>query len=192
MAPFAYGNIIKSHVPPAEPEAWDLWAAQSGQIFFSHSTWRWLVFFTNWIPVFTGMTILVAQYFYMVILAKAGIQEISVFVLLPFCLGVRQHFKILFPYLSNFRSPPAEPEVYLWLIMAEKIYRVNMTTLMATSEDVPEKWKFLGSRGLTSRPAPGILRRTVPAAQHRVGFLRGRDWLILEYLSRYLQCFALR
>ena len=45
--------------------------------------------FTNWIPVFTGMTILVAQYFYMVILAKTGIQEISVFVLLPFCLGVR-------------------------------------------------------------------------------------------------------
>ena len=34
--------------------------------------------------------------------------------------------------------------------MAEKIYRVNMTTLTATSEDVPEKWKGLGGRGLTS------------------------------------------
>ena len=34
--------------------------------------------------------------------------------------------------------------------MAEKIYRVNMTTLTATSEDVPEKWQFLGGRGLTS------------------------------------------
>ena len=34
--------------------------------------------------------------------------------------------------------------------MAEKIYRVNMTTLTAASEDVPEKWKVLGGRGLTS------------------------------------------
>ena len=34
--------------------------------------------------------------------------------------------------------------------MAEKIYRVNMTTLTATSEEVPEKWKGLGGRGLTS------------------------------------------
>jgi len=34
--------------------------------------------------------------------------------------------------------------------MAEKIYRVNMTNLTATSEDVPEKWKGLGGRGLTS------------------------------------------
>ena len=34
--------------------------------------------------------------------------------------------------------------------MAEKIYRVNMATLTATSEDVPEKWKALGGRGLTS------------------------------------------
>jgi len=34
--------------------------------------------------------------------------------------------------------------------MAEKIYRINMTTLTATSEDVPEKWKGLGGRGLTS------------------------------------------
>ena len=34
--------------------------------------------------------------------------------------------------------------------MAEKIYRVNMTTLLTTAEDVPEKWKMLGGRGLTS------------------------------------------
>jgi len=34
--------------------------------------------------------------------------------------------------------------------MAEKIYRVNMTTLTAAVEDAPEKWKGLGGRGLTS------------------------------------------
>ena len=34
--------------------------------------------------------------------------------------------------------------------MAEKIYRVNMATLTSTAEDVPEKWKVLGGRGLTS------------------------------------------
>jgi aldehyde:ferredoxin oxidoreductase len=34
--------------------------------------------------------------------------------------------------------------------MAEKIYRVNMGTLTASSEEVPEKWKGLGGRGLTS------------------------------------------
>ena len=34
--------------------------------------------------------------------------------------------------------------------MAEKIYRVNMATLKTTSEEVPEKWKGLGGRGLTS------------------------------------------
>jgi aldehyde:ferredoxin oxidoreductase len=34
--------------------------------------------------------------------------------------------------------------------MAEKIYRVNMTTLTASSEEVPGKWKGLGGRGLTS------------------------------------------
>jgi aldehyde:ferredoxin oxidoreductase len=34
--------------------------------------------------------------------------------------------------------------------MAEKIYRVNMTTLSASSEDVPAQWKGLGGRGLTS------------------------------------------
>jgi len=34
--------------------------------------------------------------------------------------------------------------------MTEKIYRVNMATLTAAIEDVPEKWKALGGRGLTS------------------------------------------
>ena len=34
--------------------------------------------------------------------------------------------------------------------MADKIYRVNMSTLTAAIEDVPEKWKVLGGRGLTS------------------------------------------
>jgi aldehyde:ferredoxin oxidoreductase len=34
--------------------------------------------------------------------------------------------------------------------MTEKIYRVNMTTLAAAIEDVPEKWKALGGRGLTT------------------------------------------
>ena len=34
--------------------------------------------------------------------------------------------------------------------MTEKIYRVNMATLTAAIEDVPEKWKVLGGRGLTS------------------------------------------
>src|SRR5512136_182782 len=34
--------------------------------------------------------------------------------------------------------------------MAEKIYRVDMTTLTASSEEVPQQWKGLGGRGLTS------------------------------------------
>ncbi|MDY0104990.1 MAG: aldehyde ferredoxin oxidoreductase N-terminal domain-containing protein, partial [Lentimicrobium sp.] len=34
--------------------------------------------------------------------------------------------------------------------MADKIYRVNMTSLTVSSEEVPEKWKGLGGRGLTS------------------------------------------
>jgi len=34
--------------------------------------------------------------------------------------------------------------------MAEKLYRVNMSTLTATVEPVPEKWMGLGGRGLTS------------------------------------------
>lgn len=35
-------------------------------------------------------------------------------------------------------------------MMADKIYRVNMTTLSTSSEDVPQQWKGLGGRGLTS------------------------------------------
>lgn len=34
--------------------------------------------------------------------------------------------------------------------MAEKIYRVNIKTLMTSCEEVPPKWKGLGGRGLTS------------------------------------------
>lgn len=34
--------------------------------------------------------------------------------------------------------------------MADKIYRVNMTDLSTTIEDVPESWVGLGGRGLTS------------------------------------------
>ena len=33
---------------------------------------------------------------------------------------------------------------------SDKIYRVNMSTLTAKVEDVPEEWKGLGGRGLTS------------------------------------------
>lgn len=49
--------------------------------------------------------------------------------------------------------------------MAEKIYRVNMTTLTATSEDVPEKWKVLGGRGLTST----IVAQEVKPSCHPLG-----------------------
>ncbi len=36
------------------------------------------------------------------------------------------------------------------ILHADKMYRVNMSTLTAKVEDVPEKWKGLGGRGLTS------------------------------------------
>jgi aldehyde:ferredoxin oxidoreductase len=35
-------------------------------------------------------------------------------------------------------------------IMGERIYRINMSTLSVSSEEVPERWKPLGGRGLTS------------------------------------------
>ena len=35
-------------------------------------------------------------------------------------------------------------------MMAEKIYRVDMATLSTSSVEVPEKWRLLGGRGLTS------------------------------------------
>jgi aldehyde:ferredoxin oxidoreductase len=50
-------------------------------------------------------------------------------------------------------------------MMAEKIYRVDMTTLTVSSEDVPEKWKDLGGRGLTST----IVAREVKPACHPLG-----------------------
>ena len=49
--------------------------------------------------------------------------------------------------------------------MAEKIYRVNMTTLKTTSEDMPEKWKGLGGRGLTST----IVAQEVKPTCHPLG-----------------------
>jgi len=49
--------------------------------------------------------------------------------------------------------------------MAEKIYRVNMTTLTATGEDAPEKWKGLGGRGLTST----IVAQEVKPTCHPLG-----------------------
>ena len=49
--------------------------------------------------------------------------------------------------------------------MADKIYRVNMTTLSTSSEDVPEQWKGLGGRGLTST----IVAQEVKPTCHPLG-----------------------
>ena len=49
--------------------------------------------------------------------------------------------------------------------MAEKIYRVNMATLTTSSEEVPEKWKGLGGRGLTST----IVAQEVKPTCHALG-----------------------
>ena len=49
--------------------------------------------------------------------------------------------------------------------MAEKIYRVNMTALSTSSEDVPEQWKGLGGRGLTST----IVAQEVKPTCHALG-----------------------
>jgi aldehyde:ferredoxin oxidoreductase len=49
--------------------------------------------------------------------------------------------------------------------MAEKIYRVNMATLTTTSEEVPENWKKLGGRGLTST----IVAEEVKPTCHALG-----------------------
>lgn len=46
-----------------------------------------------------------------------------------------------------------------------KIYRVNMTTLGFTMEDVPEEWEMLGGRGLTSE----IIAVEVDPACHPLG-----------------------
>jgi len=49
--------------------------------------------------------------------------------------------------------------------MAERIYRVNMTTLKTSCEDVPEKWKGLGGRGLTS----AVVAQEVKPTCHPLG-----------------------
>jgi hypothetical protein len=49
--------------------------------------------------------------------------------------------------------------------MGEKIYRVRMATLTASVEDVPEKWKLLGGRGLTST----IVAQEVKPTCHPLG-----------------------
>ena len=49
--------------------------------------------------------------------------------------------------------------------MADKIYRVNMTNRTVSSEDVPEQWKGLGGRGLTST----IIAREVKPTCHPLG-----------------------
>jgi aldehyde:ferredoxin oxidoreductase len=49
--------------------------------------------------------------------------------------------------------------------MADKIYRVNMSDLTSTIEDVPEAWAGLGGRGLTST----IVAAEVPPTSHPLG-----------------------
>ena len=47
--------------------------------------------------------------------------------------------------------------------MADKIYRVNMSTLSAKVEDVPEAWMGLGGRGLTSTVVAAEVKPTCDA-----------------------------
>jgi len=49
--------------------------------------------------------------------------------------------------------------------MADKIYRVNMASLTVTTEEVPEQWKGLGGRGLTST----IVAQEVKPTCHPLG-----------------------
>jgi aldehyde:ferredoxin oxidoreductase len=49
--------------------------------------------------------------------------------------------------------------------MADKIYRVNMSDLTSTIEDVPEAWAGMGGRGLTST----IVAEEVPPTCHPLG-----------------------
>ncbi|UCD86317.1 MAG: aldehyde ferredoxin oxidoreductase, partial [Desulfobacterales bacterium] len=49
--------------------------------------------------------------------------------------------------------------------MADKIFRVNMSELITTIEDVPPEWVELGGRGLTST----IVAKEVPATCHPLG-----------------------
>jgi aldehyde:ferredoxin oxidoreductase len=68
------------------------------------------------------------------------------------CLSMENHY---FPPVTErdqaiYKQQIINPEKGENKIMADKIYRVNMTTLTTSSEDVPEKWKGIGGRGLTS------------------------------------------
>ncbi len=49
--------------------------------------------------------------------------------------------------------------------MADKIYRVNMSDLTSTIEDVPDAWAGMGGRGLTST----IVAEEVPPTCHPLG-----------------------
>jgi len=49
--------------------------------------------------------------------------------------------------------------------MTDKIYRVNMTTLKVSTEEVPSQWKILGGRGLTST----IVSQEVKPTCHPLG-----------------------
>ncbi len=49
--------------------------------------------------------------------------------------------------------------------MADKIYRINMTDLTSSIEDVPEAWAGYGGRGLTST----IVAAEVPPTCHPLG-----------------------
>ncbi|WAC07432.1 MAG: aldehyde ferredoxin oxidoreductase [Thermodesulfobacteriota bacterium] len=49
--------------------------------------------------------------------------------------------------------------------MPDKIYRINMTDLKVTNEEVPEQWKGLGGRGLTST----IVAQEVKPTCHPLG-----------------------
>ena len=49
--------------------------------------------------------------------------------------------------------------------MADKIYRVNMTELSTSIEDVPQDWAGHGGRGLTST----IVAAEVPPTCHPLG-----------------------
>ena len=46
-----------------------------------------------------------------------------------------------------------------------KIYRVNMSNLSFSMEEVPEEWKLLGGRGLTS----AIIAKEVEPTSHPLG-----------------------
>lgn len=61
-----------------------------------------------------------------------------------------------------------------------KIYRVNMSNLLFSMEDVPEEWKMLGGRGLTSAIVAKEVEPTahLPESKNKLhrGFLRAQ-WL---------------